>query len=81
MSDALLAGVPVGFALALAVVYWRLLVAPERVAALFRRPGASASWLDVHPGALRAVRVLVGVSLFAITFWIGLSVAFLVMVG
>ena len=81
MADALFAGVPVGLALALGVIYWHLLVRPDDVVALFRAPTSDPSWFDLHPGSLRSLRAIVGGAFFLLAFLIGLAVGFLLATG
>jgi hypothetical protein len=61
-------------AVAVAAVQWQLLVRPEALLGLWR-DDVSPRWWEVHPGALRVLRVSAGSTLFLIGLVTGIALA------
>ncbi len=76
--DALLGGVLMALTLALAAIYWQLLVRPEFLLA-FWHDGQQEGWFEEqHPAGLRALRWVTGGTLVLLGFLTGLAWMFLV---
>lgn len=73
--EAVVVGVLTALTVGLGTIFWYLLVAPERVVALFG--DVSEQWFDDDGGAsVRALTVATGLAVFLAGFLTGAAVAF-----
>lgn len=76
--DAVLGGVLMALTLALAAIYWQLLVRPEVLFALWQDARQEGWFEEQHPVGLRALRWVTGGTLLLLGFLTGLAWMFLV---
>jgi hypothetical protein len=79
--DALLGGILMGLTLALAAIYWQLLVRPEVLLSLWQDVPQDGWFEEQHPAGLRALRWVTGATLVLLGFLTGLAWTFLVSTG
>lgn len=76
--DAIFGGVLTGVTMAVATLYWHLLVHPDLLLSLWHDGSAAEeSWFQEHPAGLRALRWAAGSTLLLLGFLTGLVWAFL----
>ena len=75
--DPLIVGALTGITAVVGVAFWQLMVRPRALLALWSDATERESWIEHHPGALRALRWTLGAVLVLAGFLTGLTLTFL----
>ncbi|NCG18524.1 MAG: hypothetical protein GWP91_05885 [Rhodobacterales bacterium] len=80
--DALLVAVLTAITAVLGVFWWNILTRPELILSGFQDANHDGEgWFEHHPGALKALRLVVGGLVFVSGFMTGLALTFLARTG